>query len=315
MANLESVASMLARGPMPLSQSAKIVAQLCALLAPLHDQRRTHSAVTPENVYFRHVGGELTVELRDLATAPTQYATPEQIAGRPEGPSGDVYCLGVLFFHMITGVPPFDGRSKEEIREKHRTKSPPELGHNQLQDIPLELEALVHSMLAKDPFRRPPVRQIATDIDNLDLDSTVMGVRIQAALDPDATEATETPDLDPSLLHNVDVEARTDPHLVDPYADTLIKDRTELGLDDIEGVSDTHLDFGFRKPISGWNEEDATRILDQAKDALIPDPAIAPSAPPRPPAPPRDRSVLLFGFGVVFFLAALAMAAFAFMRS
>ena len=323
MTDLDPVASVLVRGPMPLSQSAKIVSKVCELLAPMHDRRRAHLSITPDNVFFRHIGADLTVQLREVSYPSPRYATPERVRGRPEGPSSDVYCLGVLFFHMITGQPPFDSGSAEEILDQHLNRAPPALAYNDLQDIPIELEQLVRAMLAKDPGRRPGVRQIVHDIDNLDLDSTVMGVRIQAALVADPND-TETPDLDTSLLQNVkiELESRTDPHLVDPYADTLIKNRSDFGLDELDeldGAKDTFLNLQApRKTSLGWNE-DPTRILDQnAPQDLISDEATAAAGDPLPPTAamrpatetsPADegqgRSRLLFGLGLFFFLAAL----------
>ena len=304
---------------MPLAQSAKIVGKVCELLAPLHEARRVHGAVTPDNVFFHHVGGDLTVELRNVATPTPRYATPERIHGKNLGPSSDVYSLGVLFFHMITGVPPFDGESADEIFQQHLEAGPPALQYNELQDIPLELEALVRAMLAKDPSRRPGVRKIAGEIDNLDLDSTVMGVRIQSALEPEA------PDVDTRLLQNVkiDLDGRTDPHLVDPYADTLIKNRSELlGLDELES-QDTFLTLPtMKKPTSGWNE-DPTKILDHPQEMeaelvqVLDQPTSQEMAPTTTaPSAVEDAtgSRVLFYLGLVFFLIALATATVVMLR-
>jgi serine/threonine protein kinase len=312
-ADLDPVAAFLSRGPMALAQSAKIVGKVCELLASLHETRRAHGAISPENVFFRHVGSELTVELRNVAAPSAFYATPERLQGRTAGPSTDVYSLGVLFFHMITGQPPFKGRTTEEIHQQHLTASPPGLLLNELQDIPAELEALVRAMMAKDPPRRPGVRKIATEIDNLDLDSTVMGVRIQQALDPE------------DLLRNVRIEndGRTDPAMIDPYADTLIKNRSELiGLDEVD-LQDTYLSLPtFKKPTSGWNED--TKIIEKHHDDEVQaelDPALDPANEPvpDPTAPPAAESSAasrgLFYAGLVFFLIALATATVVMIRS
>jgi serine/threonine protein kinase len=315
-AELDPVAAVLVRGPMPLSQAAKIVTRICELLAPLHDKRRAHGSICPDNVFFRHVGGELTVQLRSEETPTAMYASPERVRGRPQGPSSDVYALGILLFHMITGQPPFDADTEDEVLEQQLEKPPPPLQYNELQDIPIELEQLVRAMLAKDPARRPAVRKIHADIDNLDLDSTVMGIRIQTALD---TEPTETPDLDSSLLQNVRLEheGRTDPHLVDPYADTLIKNRAELGLDEVDGAQDTYLNLPVaQKPISGWNE-DPTRIVDQRPLEAIADPATEPPpdvVPQTRPQPASSGSRVYFVLGLVFFLAAIVTAAVVLVR-
>jgi serine/threonine-protein kinase len=58
------------------------------------------------------------VESRDLAGTPVCIA-PEVFAGRPATPASDVYSLGVLLYHLVTGAYPVRGSSVTEIREAH----------------------------------------------------------------------------------------------------------------------------------------------------------------------------------------------------
>ena len=92
---LEPVASVLARGPVPLPDSAKIVAGICELLSPMHHEGQAHGAVAPENIYFHLVDDDLTLELRNEVVPGPAYFPPEQ---KGKNPTADVYALGVLFF-------------------------------------------------------------------------------------------------------------------------------------------------------------------------------------------------------------------------
>lgn len=297
MPSLEPVATALARGPMPLSQCAKIVMRLCDVLEPIHAAGRAHGAVTPDNVHFHQIGGELTISLENEVAPDGRYTAPERILGSEPSTATDVYTLGVLFFHMISGRPPFDG-DEDEVRRKHVHQAPPPLAQNQLQDIPEPLEQLVAAMLSKKPSARPTVAGVGSTVENLDLDSTVMGVRLEGVRQLAKELKTENETL---LLESVqgrapmDDHASTDASMVDPYADTLIKNRVELGLEQVEGDADTSLAMDVKSPISDAN----TRIIEQV-------PNTDRGAEPLPEAPSAgSRALFGFLFGLVVIGAAV----------
>lgn len=284
---LEPVANALARGPMPLSQCAKIVMRVCELLAPLHTAGRAHGAVTPQNVHFHQVGGELTVELAGRLAPGPEYTAPERVRGGDPSAEADVYTLGVLFFHMISGRPPFEGETDQVLNE-HLHRAPPGLAQNDLQDIPEPLERLIRAMLSKTPSSRPTVADVGSTVENLDLDSTIMGVRLEGVREMAEEIRAEKQTM---LLDNVPVKAeyddqgRTDPAMVDPYADTFVKNRVELGLDEVEGDGDTALAIQVSGPIS----DDNTILIDRVDDGV--------EEPPQRPVEHRPAgSRALFGF-------------------
>jgi serine/threonine protein kinase len=91
--------------------------------------------------------------------------SPQQLNGRPPHPSDDIYALGVLFYELITGYPPF---YPDITREKilHETPITVNRRLNQLAidaHIPKTLEDLIAGMLAKTPADRPASME---DIDN-----------------------------------------------------------------------------------------------------------------------------------------------------
>ncbi|MCI0535209.1 MAG: bifunctional serine/threonine-protein kinase/formylglycine-generating enzyme family protein, partial [Verrucomicrobiales bacterium] len=104
---------------------------------------------------------------RDVVAQGTlSYASPQQIAGQQPTPADDVYALGATLYELLTGTPPFEGASAEEIIRKtyHETPAPipkrlEALGRQN--DVPSRLVALVQRCLEKDPIYRPKTREIA----------------------------------------------------------------------------------------------------------------------------------------------------------
>lgn len=77
-----------------------------------------------------------------------KYMSPEQIQGTPLDPRTDIYSLGVLMFQMATGKPPFTGATSVEVIYKHVNEPVPTFASHGVQ-VPPELEAMIHQMLAK----------------------------------------------------------------------------------------------------------------------------------------------------------------------
>jgi len=67
--------------------------------------------------------------------------------------------LGVILFHMLSGVPPFQGETPFEILNRHRTDLPPDLGDLR-PETPPALRRLVSRLLDKEPDQRPEDSEI-----------------------------------------------------------------------------------------------------------------------------------------------------------
>jgi tetratricopeptide (TPR) repeat protein len=85
------------------------------------------------------------------------YMSPEQAAGEVEslGPATDVYGLGAILFALLTGDPPVEGATTEEVLDRVRRgsiRSPRSLNPN----IPRALEAVCLRALATEPKDRYP---------------------------------------------------------------------------------------------------------------------------------------------------------------
>jgi serine/threonine-protein kinase len=95
------------------------------------------------------------------------YMSPEQVEGRPLDPRTDIYSFGVTCYHLLAGQPPFRGQSAFEVAAQHVQKEPLSLA--QLRpDLPPELCAIVHKMMAKKPEDRyQTAREIVKDVSRL----------------------------------------------------------------------------------------------------------------------------------------------------
>lgn len=86
------------------------------------------------------------------------YAPPELFDGRPERGS-DQYSLAIVYQTMLTGVPPFNGRSAAQLTSQH-LKSPPDLSALHPSDRPIVARAL-----SKSPRTRfPDCRQFVDEL-------------------------------------------------------------------------------------------------------------------------------------------------------
>jgi len=109
---------------------------------------------------------ELTSELHTFGTP--NYMSPEQI----RAPSrvdlrSDIYSLGATFYHMVTGRPPFLGKSSMEVIAKHLTSKlrPP---IQVKPDLPEAVSSMICKMMAKKPEERyQDYDELAADISNV----------------------------------------------------------------------------------------------------------------------------------------------------
>ncbi len=76
------------------------------------------------------------------------YMSPEQAQGYPLDHRSDLYSLGVTFYHMLAGVPPFRGETPMAVALKHVKDAPARLSVHR-PDIPPDLDKLVLKLMAK----------------------------------------------------------------------------------------------------------------------------------------------------------------------
>ena len=78
------------------------------------------------------------------------YLAPERLVSREVNSSSDVYALGCMLFEVINGSPPFGSGPIAHVLQAHLKEKPPKVETNSF-----SLHRLVHSLLEKDPLKRP----------------------------------------------------------------------------------------------------------------------------------------------------------------
>jgi hypothetical protein len=146
-------------GALEPARAARIVAQVGAALDAAHARRLVHRDVKPGNVLVG--GGDhayLTdfglVKALDASAGVTRtgdlvgtldYVAPERIRGEPAGPASDLYSLGCVLFHALTGRVVFGLESAEQKLWAHLSAPPPTAPG---------FEAVLTRALAKEPSER-----------------------------------------------------------------------------------------------------------------------------------------------------------------
>lgn len=144
-----------------------IVVQVARALDHAGKHHLVHRDVKPGNVMINREG---VVKLCDLGLAttldtegPTEtamilgspyYISPEQIEGRPDlDTRADIYSLGAMLFHLVTGRPPFMGRTPEDVCLKHLSEPVPD-PTDLSPTVTQTLVPIMFRMMAKDRNQR-----------------------------------------------------------------------------------------------------------------------------------------------------------------
>ena len=120
------------RGPFDIDRAIGVGIDLADALTTVHRAGLIHGDVKTHNVMCDADGRTvltdfgagfeldetIVAESRDLAGTPVCLA-PELFAHHPATPASDVYSLGVLLYHLVTGAYPVRGGSIKEIRAAH----------------------------------------------------------------------------------------------------------------------------------------------------------------------------------------------------
>ncbi len=121
-----------ASGPFPIQRAVDVVRQLLAALEVVHGDRAIHADVQPCNVVVEQCADGEVVSLVDFGgkndargAMATEYLAPEVIAGTPPSVSSDLYAVGVILYELVTGAPPFVGRTAIEVMTHQLHDAPP----------------------------------------------------------------------------------------------------------------------------------------------------------------------------------------------
>jgi Tol biopolymer transport system component len=171
----ESLADVIARGPLAPNEVLKYGSQIAEALAAAHHAGVVHRDLKPANVMITKSGAKLldfglaksnvidissddATQQKPLTQEGTilgtfQYMAPEQLEGEEADARTDIFALGALLHEMATGKRAFSGKTKTSLIAAIVKEQPPPIA--ELQPLtPAALQHVVDRCLAKDREER-----------------------------------------------------------------------------------------------------------------------------------------------------------------
>jgi streptogramin lyase/predicted Ser/Thr protein kinase len=159
-------------GRLSAERAVRIVGQVCAALDAAHARGLVHRDIKPANVLIAGKDGEEHAYLTDFGltkhresqsgvtktgmwVGTVDYMAPEQIEGRPLDARSDVYAVGCMMFHALTGDVPFARDTDVAKLYAHVSEAPP-MPSEREPGLPRRLDPAVTRAMAKDPDERFP---------------------------------------------------------------------------------------------------------------------------------------------------------------
>ena len=173
----ESLRTRMQRGPLSVREAVSILKDVARALAFAHGRGIIHRDIKPDNVLLaagaavvtdfgvakaisasrqsgaQAAAGTMTGVGTSLGTP--AYMAPEQAAADPATDHrADVYALGIVAYEMLTGAPPFHGRTPQALLAAQLSDKPAPLTTRRY-DVSVPLSTLVMQCLEKEPGKRP----------------------------------------------------------------------------------------------------------------------------------------------------------------
>jgi len=164
------------RGAVEWKDARDIVLQICRALRAAHDKGIVHRDMKPENIFLiQREDQPHFVKILDFGIAKVmgldpngprltrtgmifgtpEYMAPEQAEGKDTDHRADIYAVGCILYHLLTGQTPFVAESFMTMLTKHLMEDPvpPSVRRPDLTVTP-EMDALVLKALEKDRDKR-----------------------------------------------------------------------------------------------------------------------------------------------------------------
>ena len=172
-------------GELPLDEAIRILRDIAVALDYAHHQGVVHRDIKPENILLSGGTGVVAdfgvakaisaatahedasnLTTAGMALGTPAYMAPEQASADPSTDHrADIYAWGVVAYEMLTGAPPFAGRSTQAVIAAHMTEPVADIHRP---GVPERLARLVMRALAKRPSDRPQTAgEIVSELDAL----------------------------------------------------------------------------------------------------------------------------------------------------
>jgi serine/threonine protein kinase len=150
-----------------LPMIADYLDQLAGALDYAHEHEVLHLDIKPSNILVtiddkllftdfalaKTMTERQAARIRQFKVGMLDYMAPEQVMGTEPGEKADIYSLGAVLYHMVTGCAPFTGESLVEVAKKHLQEAPLS-PRSKREDLPLAAEQVILRALSKQRGHR-----------------------------------------------------------------------------------------------------------------------------------------------------------------
>jgi serine/threonine-protein kinase len=297
-------------GALPLKTAVEFCYQTASALGAAHKKGIVHRDLKPDNLYIvadPHEAEREWIKVLDFGIAKLQmsandsvktrtgtlmgtpiYMSPEQCRGtKTVDHRSDIYSLGIIFFEMMCGQPPFVSEGFGELVNMHLNVAPP-APSSQNPNVSPTLDAIVLKMLSKNPEDR--------FADMSELQAALKGsggsMFVLRGTAPASSDAVKSqPPISPSSV------STSNPKLRDTTFSTGVGERVDDGLAPKKGKGKAVAVFFVAAGLAGAGVfifRDGEKVGVQhelAATPAAPAPKVAPPAPPVAPVAPAAPKV------------------------
>ena len=154
------------RGSLDLEEAIDFMLQLSYGISKAHAQGIVHRDIKPQNILvtpdgtikvsdfgIAQAGDALQLTKADSVMGSVHYLAPELVRGEKASYQSDIYAMGIIFYEMLVGEPPFDGEMPVEIAMKQLKDATPNVQKFN-STIPNSVVNIINRATAKNTLNR-----------------------------------------------------------------------------------------------------------------------------------------------------------------
>ena len=161
------------RGVLPANEAVDLFFQAAGGLEAAHDAGVVHANLSPENILVTRSAGHPLVKLirftpdsfssHDLSAVASEYASPERLAGHIPDERSDVFSLGAVLHHLLTGTPsglgaePVAAPAMHDAVAKAMLPTPEDRFQTIAEFVAAMKDAVAHEAVTRRARRRRPL--------------------------------------------------------------------------------------------------------------------------------------------------------------
>ena len=161
----QTLSDHMSAGPLDWRIGVRICAEVAAALAAAHAEHVVHRDIKPANIMLTPAGAKVLDFGIAAATGSSDpdpdgpvmgtpaYVAPERFEGLPATPATDMFAVGVLLYHCVSGRLPWRAETNTELIHAQRYERPDPLPP--IDGVPPEVSDLCSRCLDADPLGRP----------------------------------------------------------------------------------------------------------------------------------------------------------------